>query len=180
MKATCLVGLAFVLGWCGESAAQSSGDRIPAPYQPMPTKPAASPSAPLTAPVAPPPTSSPIPAAPAYATPTYTTPTYATPAPVIHYHVYQAPAGVSGAGCAACSSCGTGASVCGGENKSWIRSPAAAFKQKCADLKRTCEENSCSYGKTFYDFGCTDCRLDCLFIFGSCHEFFQEPCRRNK
>jgi hypothetical protein len=35
---------------------------------------------------------------------------------------------------------------------------------------------SCSYGKTHLDVGCTGPRADAVFVFGSCAEFFGEPC----
>jgi hypothetical protein len=37
---------------------------------------------------------------------------------------------------------------------------------------------SCGYGKTHHDFGCTGCPAAKIFIFGSCWQFFEEPCFR--
>jgi hypothetical protein len=48
-------------------------------------------------------------------------------------------------------------------------------------LGRLCdrlERHSCGYGKTHHDLGCTGCRADAIFVFGSCWQFFEEPCRR--
>jgi hypothetical protein len=36
----------------------------------------------------------------------------------------------------------------------------------------------CGQGKTHHDFGCTGCRADAVFVFGSCCQFFEEPCSR--
>ena len=36
---------------------------------------------------------------------------------------------------------------------------------------------SCGYGKTHHDFGCTGCKGEAIFVWGSCWEFFEEPCR---
>ena len=35
---------------------------------------------------------------------------------------------------------------------------------------------TCGANKTFADFGCNGWKSDCRFIFGSCWEFFREPC----
>jgi hypothetical protein len=35
--------------------------------------------------------------------------------------------------------------------------------------------NTCGQGKTHLDMGCTDCRADCIFVFGNCCEFFDNP-----
>jgi hypothetical protein len=40
------------------------------------------------------------------------------------------------------------------------------------------ERKSCGYGKTHHDLGCSGCRADTIFVFGSCWQFFEEPCRR--
>lgn len=48
-------------------------------------------------------------------------------------------------------------------------------------LGRLCdriERHSCGYGKTHHDFGCTGCRADKVFVFGSSWQYFEEPCRR--
>ncbi len=48
-------------------------------------------------------------------------------------------------------------------------------------IKRFCDRlhrHSCGYGKTHHDLGCTGCYVDFVFVFGSCWEFFEEPCNR--
>jgi hypothetical protein len=48
-------------------------------------------------------------------------------------------------------------------------------------LRRFCdrlERKSCGYGKTHHDFGCTGLKGECIFLFGSCWQFFEEPCNR--
>ena len=45
-------------------------------------------------------------------------------------------------------------------------------------LRRVCDKlfrPGCGYDKTHFDVGCTGCRADCVFVFGSCCEFFGEP-----
>lgn len=48
----------------------------------------------------------------------------------------------------------------------------------CGRICDRIERHSCGYGKTHHDFGCTGCRADKVFVFGSCWQFFEEPCRR--
>ena len=121
---------------------------------------------------------------------------------VIHYHVYSggntatAPVDATSGGerrslfgqaTSGCKSCGTTnapAPSCGcGMTKEcsgagFFRNPCGYLRQRCAEMKEASDAKSCSYGKTLGDYGCSSCRLDCLFIFGTCHEFFDEPCRR--
>lgn len=86
----------------------------------------------------------------------------AGPAPVIHYHVY------SSATPAPCQS----------EAKpNWLQRKLGLC-EKCQEHRDRLDAYSCSAGKKLGDFGCGSWRLDCIFIFGSCHEFFNEPCRR--
>ncbi len=41
---------------------------------------------------------------------------------------------------------------------------------------RDCLQLNCGTGKTHHDFGCSGCKAECLFVFGSCWEFFEESC----
>lgn len=45
-------------------------------------------------------------------------------------------------------------------------------------LVERCDQRSCSYGKGLGDMGCTSWRQTNIFVFGSCWDFFEEPCRR--
>jgi hypothetical protein len=48
-------------------------------------------------------------------------------------------------------------------------------------LQRFCdrlERKSCGYGKTHHDFGCIGWKGEAIFVFGSCWQFFEEPCNR--
>ncbi len=186
MKARLLLSMAVGIGLAGAAAAQVP-QVIPAPYQPTAAAPQPAAAPPATAPYSMPLSAS----APASAAPMMGN---VQPAPVIRYHVY----GGAAAPCASCAggsvgvsmlrdpfgacggSCGSGAYVSGASVgcKSWLRDPYAAYKARCAEVKQACYEKSCGYGKTSNDFGCGGCKQDCDFIFGSCSQFFQEPCRR--
>jgi hypothetical protein len=37
---------------------------------------------------------------------------------------------------------------------------------------------SCGYGRTHHDLGCTGWRGEHIFFWGSCWQFFEEPCSR--
>jgi hypothetical protein len=41
-----------------------------------------------------------------------------------------------------------------------------------------CDRCSCGYGKTNHDMGCIGSRGEKQFIFGSCWDFFEEPCNK--
>jgi hypothetical protein len=41
---------------------------------------------------------------------------------------------------------------------------------------RDCFQLDCGRGKTHHDFGCTGCKGECIFVFGSCWDYFEEPC----
>jgi len=60
--------------------------------------------------------------------------------------------------------------------------PCSACDGPWAERKLTLGERldrkSCSYGKGLGDMGCTSWRQTNLFVFGSCWDFFEEPCRR--
>ncbi len=41
---------------------------------------------------------------------------------------------------------------------------------------RACLQLDCGTGKTHHELGCTGCKGECIFVFGSCWEFFEEAC----
>lgn len=43
-------------------------------------------------------------------------------------------------------------------------------------VHRDCMQLHCGAGKTHHDFGCTGFKGECIFVFGSCWQFFEEPC----
>ncbi len=45
-------------------------------------------------------------------------------------------------------------------------------------LDRVHQRCSCGYGKTHHEFGCTGLQGELVFVFGSCWQFFEEPCFR--
>ncbi|HMP04034.1 MAG TPA: hypothetical protein PKC45_16185 [Gemmatales bacterium] len=52
------------------------------------------------------------------------------------------------------------------------------YGQPRMTLGEKLDRKSCGYGKGLGDFGCGSLRQTCIFIFGSCYDFFEEPCRR--
>ncbi len=63
-------------------------------------------------------------------------------------------------------------------SSSWLSRVKQHWRDKWDRKSENCDRRSCSYGKTLSDPGCGSWRLDTIFIFGSCHDFFEEPCRR--
>lgn len=61
---------------------------------------------------------------------------------------------------------------------SWYQRMKESLKDKWERKKENCYRMSCSYGKGLGDTGCGSWRNDTIFIFGSSHDFFEEPCRR--
>lgn len=54
----------------------------------------------------------------------------------------------------------------------------APFAERKPTLGEKLDRKSCSYGKGLGDMGCTSWRQTCIFVFGSCWDFYEEPCRR--